>query len=244
MPPTLVYEPHPLLPAHRPRDYPHIITMDSLKTLGTKSIAEFRPCDSTATLLHNIKDQFPNALQDFFNPEVSSFKLLQENTNPKCGTLVIWRRKQRVWAGIYNFIPRHGIFAWSIFVNCSIAADGKWTTEGAAARAISTYPLESIWNKGFVDCNDIELADPSAAFSEMDAIAAEVFLNPFFDRRLDFVKKWEDPKICRYRIEVNSPYTVVEGLRGLRLGSGVADSLKMLGGDGMAELPIQAPALD
>jgi len=87
------YEDHPLLPAGAPVGQAHI-----LKTSASGAGTGHKLCDFIATLLHNLTD-YPNAAKDFFNPEVTSFKLIRHYRVGESGRIlpyIIWRKNKKV----------------------------------------------------------------------------------------------------------------------------------------------------
>jgi hypothetical protein len=66
------YKDHSLLPADAPGGQPHILDDGE----GADEIGYARLCDFVATVLHNLEGH-PDALKDFFDPKVKSFKFLR-----------------------------------------------------------------------------------------------------------------------------------------------------------------------
>jgi hypothetical protein len=68
------YKDHPLLPADAPGGQPHIIDITADKE--DLHLKYARLCDFVATVLHHLESH-PDALKDFFDPKVKSFKFLR-----------------------------------------------------------------------------------------------------------------------------------------------------------------------
>jgi hypothetical protein len=95
------YKDHPLFPAAAPRGQAHVLE-DSIgcdeEGPGQMPRPDYQLCDFITTLLYKL-EQYPNALQDFFNPEIKSFKLVRHYGDGKiCGIrpFMIWRRQYDV----------------------------------------------------------------------------------------------------------------------------------------------------
>lgn len=71
-------EDHPLLPANTPKGQAHILTIWQYGGDTHKSIFHMghdpHLGDHVATVLHNLEGH-PDAVKDFFNPDVKSFKI-------------------------------------------------------------------------------------------------------------------------------------------------------------------------
>lgn len=96
----LTYRDHPLLPANAPKDQAHVLNHDPNDTNDQDglSITSHKLCDFIATLLDRL-EQYPNALKDFFDPNIKSFKLIRhygDNENGQVLPLMIWRKKKKV----------------------------------------------------------------------------------------------------------------------------------------------------
>ena len=78
--PRIKHESHPLLPADAPKDQPHILDIeaddDEIHDSGHILPGDARLCDYVATVLHHLEGH-ADALRDFFNPEIKSFKFLR-----------------------------------------------------------------------------------------------------------------------------------------------------------------------
>jgi hypothetical protein len=61
----------PKFPASAPIDHPHILTVVESVPL--------RLCDAITTLLHRLEAKQPGVLNDFFDAEVKSFKLIRSS---------------------------------------------------------------------------------------------------------------------------------------------------------------------
>jgi hypothetical protein len=89
------YEDHPLLPASAPEGQAHILEYDGCLM---RSIAEIKLCDFVATLLSKL-DKYPDALKDFFDPDIKYFHLVRKYKpgHKSCMTqFMISRKKNRV----------------------------------------------------------------------------------------------------------------------------------------------------
>jgi hypothetical protein len=104
------YRGHPLFPADAPRGQAHILE-DSMAydEEGPRQMPkpDYELCNFIATFLYNL-EEYPNALKDFFNPEVKSFRLIRDYGNRLIpyddddefyGILpfIIWRRGNNVF---------------------------------------------------------------------------------------------------------------------------------------------------
>jgi len=100
--PLLTYDDHPLFPTSAPKGQAHILenTTHEDDVSGPRSLPSKRHqlCDFIATFLHRLREH-PDALKDFFDPEVTSFKLLRHYGDAELGGLLpimIWRRGDEV----------------------------------------------------------------------------------------------------------------------------------------------------
>jgi hypothetical protein len=77
--PRIKHIDHPLLPADAPKDQPHVLRIgadeDEIHNMSHLLASDARLCDYVATVLHNLEGH-PDALKDFFDPEIKSFKFL------------------------------------------------------------------------------------------------------------------------------------------------------------------------
>jgi hypothetical protein len=99
-PPELVFKDHPLLPAKSGKTRAHILK--ELPKGPAKWPNYVRLWDCIATTLDYIKD-YPNALQDFFDPDVTSFKFRRNHKGDDYETMesfLIWRRGQEILVGL------------------------------------------------------------------------------------------------------------------------------------------------
>lgn len=87
---SIEYEEHPLLPIDAPKGQPHILKPNLESVIGHQL------CDFIATLLFNL-EQHPDALKDFFDPEVKSFKFIWHvKEHSDMMPIIVWRKDKIV----------------------------------------------------------------------------------------------------------------------------------------------------
>jgi hypothetical protein len=96
----LTYLDHTFLPASTPQDHAHVLINDSNDENNQDGLLTInhKLCDFIATVLDRL-EEYPNALKDFFNPNVKSFKLIRHYGDDESGQvlpLMIWRKKKKV----------------------------------------------------------------------------------------------------------------------------------------------------
>jgi len=95
------YVDHPLLPASAPSGQAHILEINAVRVVsevGSFSTRGHKLCDFIATFLHNLEEH-PNALRDFFDPEVKFFKFIrkyEEGEKSHLLPFMISRKKDKV----------------------------------------------------------------------------------------------------------------------------------------------------
>jgi hypothetical protein len=94
---SLNYQDHPLFPAKAPTGQAHILEIrpDDLKVSAIHVSLRYQLCDFILTFLSKL-EMYPNALTDFFNPEVESFKFVREGEF----SFMIWRRGTDVFVSL------------------------------------------------------------------------------------------------------------------------------------------------
>lgn len=101
------YEDHPLLPADAPHSQAHILARDGYPDKGHIL------GDYVATFLVNL-DKHPDALKDFFNPDIKFFHLVRkfkEGTSSADMEFMISRKKDRV---IVSLVGSKSVCRWLI----------------------------------------------------------------------------------------------------------------------------------
>jgi hypothetical protein len=95
------YRDHPLFPADAPQGQAHIFKEGLGYTdRGPTPMPDddFQLCDFIATVLFKL-EQYPDALKDFLDPNIKSFKLLRHFGDSRLGDILpfmIWRRASDV----------------------------------------------------------------------------------------------------------------------------------------------------
>jgi hypothetical protein len=95
------YKDHPLLSASAPSGQAHILETNEVHDVtkgGSFSTTGHKLCDFIATFLHSLEEH-PNALEDFFDPEVKFFKFIRKYEEGETGHLLpfmISRKKDTV----------------------------------------------------------------------------------------------------------------------------------------------------
>jgi hypothetical protein len=95
------YRDHPLFPADAPKGQAHILGEGlgyNDQGPGPMPKPSYQLCDFIATVLFKL-EQYPDALKDFFDPEIESFKLTRHYGDGEIRGIMpfmIWRRGKNV----------------------------------------------------------------------------------------------------------------------------------------------------
>jgi hypothetical protein len=88
------YKIDPRFPMFAEKGRPHILN----DSISERKNSEHEFCDWIATLLRKLEPRLPSAINDFFDPQVSSFPIFAHGEKSKDEDLhfLIWRKKDEV----------------------------------------------------------------------------------------------------------------------------------------------------
>lgn len=135
------YLDHPLFPANAPKGQAHILKpglrFDDEEDQSSESTSlKYQLCDFVTTLLYKL-EQYPQALEDFFNPSIYECQFAQQYAGRFKGLLpssVIYRKGLDVMVSLRNQSPGlgeldgttkvHGIIRW--WQNRKLDLEERW----------------------------------------------------------------------------------------------------------------------
>ncbi|KAF2828587.1 hypothetical protein CC86DRAFT_380499 [Ophiobolus disseminans] len=189
------YKDHSLLPAEAPSGQAHILETNAIhdvSKVGSFSTRGHKLCDFIVTFLHNLEEH-PNALKDFFDPDVKFFKFIRKFEEGVSGgflPFMISRKKDKVICGFFQVIQNREKILWETVTRSKlseIAPNAIWKTTWGARQAYTIPPVENVWTCAFLNVNmpTFTYCKPRTA-KEANSVAYDFGIAIYFDEAWKF----------------------------------------------------------